>query len=249
MRASRISRDWKYVAFVADIYGIDNSNVTDADEQDAMSTMWRSNATRFAERIQTAVNTASETWGLLVQRVALVGYGLGGTGVLSHAMVGWETVDAVVAFHADGLDALPTPASVVTPKVLVFSGEETDTSTTVMELEGAMNSVNATWEITRLSGVGGEFTDAQDAGFNDWADYRAWVSTQNFLRDALASNGSSYYRSPYQAGFLEDPSPPESINVKSALYDDDDGTQLKGYIAQPDATSFVSPHPTVIILP
>jgi dienelactone hydrolase len=240
-----MSQDWKYVAFVADVYGANGRNITDPSESDTLAAAWRSNATAFAERIQNGVNAAVEAWSIFVnwegtvERVALAGYGLGGTGALMHAMLGWDTVDAVVAFDPDGLESLPPPAAVVAPKVLVLSGEETDASATIMHLEETLNNANATWEITRLS----EVEVGQDGYF------RAWVDSHRFFRDTLSYNGSSIFASPYQPGYWEDPSPPETIRVTTTLYTDVDGTELRGYLARPNDAVFASPHPTIIILP
>jgi dienelactone hydrolase len=240
-----MSQDWKYVTFVADLYGLDNRNITDPNESDALAAAWRSDASAFAERIQEGVNAAVQAWGVFVnwegtvERVALAGYGLGGTGALMHAMLGWETVDAVVAFDADGLELLPPPAAVVAPKILVLSGEETDSADTIMQLEETMNGVNATWEITRLSEV--------EAGQDGY--FRAWVNSHHFFRDALSYNDSTTFASPYQLGYWEDPSPPETIRVTTTLYTDVDGTKLRGYLARPDDAVYASPHPTIIILP
>jgi hypothetical protein len=57
-----------------------------------------------------------------------------------------------------------------------LSGGDDDAHGNQTELEAALNAGNATWEITRYSGVVHGFTDWYSDGYSLKADYRSWES-------------------------------------------------------------------------
>jgi dienelactone hydrolase len=89
-----------YIAFAADIYGADLQTNLTMDQRVELATLYRSNATLFASRIQAAIdtvlafnysnNSSSTSSGAVVavdpDRMALAGYCFGGTGVLTYAL-------------------------------------------------------------------------------------------------------------------------------------------------------------------
>lgn len=236
LRATMYNYDMNLVGFAADIYGIDRHNVSDINERIALATFWRSNGTLFAERIQAAVDLVRTLPQVNSDQIALAGYCFGGTGVLLYGLQGLNDVQAIVSFHG-GLTGLPLPNTWVTPPLLVLSGGADDTSTDVMALETTLNSVNATWEITRYSDVEHAFTVFDDERYNEWADRRSWESTRTFLENVFGIK-------PYETG-----SPPETVSVEAVPYTDVDGTRLQGYLAVPNSSSWIAPHPAVVILP
>jgi hypothetical protein len=80
-----------------------------------------------------------------------------GTGILQYGLLGMNDVAAMVSFHG-GLDGLPEPNVTFEPKVLILSGGEDDTSSQIMDMEIALDTAAAPWEITRYSGIEHAFT-------------------------------------------------------------------------------------------
>lgn len=145
------------VAFAADIYGADLQVVENVTERGELATFYRSNPDVFGSRIQAAIEYVKGLEQVDANNVALFGYCFGGTGVLQYAMYGNDDVSAIVSFHG-GLSFLPETPLPFGPKVLVLSGGEDDATTDIMDLEITLDSVNATWEITRYSGIEHAFT-------------------------------------------------------------------------------------------
>lgn len=167
-RAEMIADELGYIGFAADIYGKDKHEVPNITERIALVNLYRPNATLFSTRIQAAVETVRGLEDVDGDKIALIGYCFGGTGVLTYAMTGINDVQAVVSFHG-GLTTVPTTGDVdVTPKVLVLSGGADDASSDIIDLEMNMDSVNANWEITRYSNIEHAFTVWGDERYNEW---------------------------------------------------------------------------------
>lgn len=156
-----IANDWGFVAFAADIYGADLQIVENITERIELATFYRSNSDVFGSRIRAAVEYVKSLDQVDSDKVALFGYCFGGTGVLQYALNGNDDVAAIVSFHG-GLSSLPEDPMTVGPKVLVLSGGEDDATSDVMDLEITFDNVNASWEITRYSGIEHGFTVFDD---------------------------------------------------------------------------------------
>ena len=217
MRAEMVADELGYVGFAADSYG----TITD-------------DSTMIASHIQAAVDLVRTFEEVDPENVAIIGYGAGGTGVLTYALTGVNDVQAVVSFHA-GLDTLPEAGPAITPKVLVLSGAEDATSFEIVDLEKTLDNATATWEITRYWGIDDAFTVFNDTGYSEWADMRSWDSMREFLAECF---GEKVYES----------SPPNTTMVEAVPYTDVDGTELQSYIALPDE-GWQRPFPAVVILP
>lgn len=233
-RATMLADGLGYVGFAADIYGKDLHVVEDQDQRIALSSMYRGNATLFAERIRASVDLVKTFDEVDPEKVAIIGYCFGGTGVLTYALTGLNDVTAVVSFHG-GLGTLPEAGPAVNPKVLVLSGGEDDASTDIMDLEETLDNATATWEITRYSGIEHAFTNFDDERYNEWADLRSWESMTEFLKESF---GELVYES----------SPPEMPMVEAVEYTDVDGKELKSYLAMP-SDEWQRPLPAVVIIP
>jgi dienelactone hydrolase len=72
-----ISEVWGFVGFAADIYGSDLQTVTNLTERGELATLYRSNATLFSERIQTAVDLIKEHPLVNPDQIAVFGYCFG----------------------------------------------------------------------------------------------------------------------------------------------------------------------------
>ena len=230
-RATLVAEDLGYVGFAADIYGIDKHEVTDIDERRELATLYRSNSTLFVSRIQTAVDEIKALPEVDSDKIAVIGYCFGGSGVITYGLVGAEGVVGLVSFHG-GLSDLPEADAVMEPKLLVLSGGEDDTATEVYDLENTLNAANSTWEITRYSGIEHAFTVWDDDRYNEWADERSWESMRGFLQEAFG-----------EVAF--DGMEPEATKVTALNYTDVDGAELRGYLSLPNSTPAIP----VIILP
>ena len=232
-RATMIAQDLGYVGFAADIYGIDKHEVPDIDERRTLAGLYRDNSTLFISRINAAIETVKGLSTVDANKVALVGYCFGGTGVITYGLLGEDEAIALVSFHG-GL-SIPEAGPEMSPSLLVLSGGDDDASTDVVNLENTLNAANATWEITRYSGIEHAFTVFSDDRYNEWADARSWESMRGFLQEAFGEV-------PYD-GMM-----PESTSVTDINYTDVDGAELRGYLSLP-GENYTTPAPCIVILP
>jgi dienelactone hydrolase len=261
-RATMIAKELGYVGFAADIYGADKHEVEDIDERKALATHYRSNSTLFTSRIKAAVDTVKDLSEVDSGNVAVIGYCFGGTfnlcvssgecqcensnifvgvlslsvgsGVITYGLVGADDVVALASFHG-GLGDFPEAGPVVKPPLLILSGGDDDASTDIVDLEETLNAANASWEITRYSGIEHAFTVFDDDRYNEWADQRSWESMTGFLQEAFGEV-------PFD-GMM-----PDSVSVTPIDYTDVDGAELRGYLSLP-SDDCVTPTPAVVILP
>jgi dienelactone hydrolase len=170
LRAVMIAEELGFVGFAADIYGKELHNVTDTALRSELLDTYRLNATLYSSRIQAAVDLVRTFDDVDTENVAIIGYCFGGTGVLTYVLNGGTDVSAVVSFHG-GLSTIPEAGPVIATQILVLSGGDDDTSTDVMDLELTLDAANATWEITRYSGIEHAFTVFDDERYNEWVCY------------------------------------------------------------------------------
>lgn len=150
MRATLLAEEG-YVGFAADIYGSDLQQVEDMEERVNLTTLYRTNYTLFVSRIQAAVDLVAAHELVDPEKVLLIGYCFGGTGVVDYAFADLKNVKAVVPFHGGLTSLAPVETEVVYPYVLVQSGGVDDAHGNNTELEMMLNMANATWEISRYS--------------------------------------------------------------------------------------------------
>lgn len=180
------------------------------------------------------MDTVKAMPGVDPDRIALAGYCFGGTGVLMYALLGMNDVAAVVSIHG-GLAFNPPAGPTVGPKLLILSGGDDDASSDIMDLEIAFDTANATWEITRYSGIEHAFSVFSDNRYNAFADMRSSESMYHFLQETFD-----------EIDFVSNE--PAEIRVTAVPYEDTDGTMLQGYLAMPDET-WKRPLPAVVIFP
>lgn len=234
LRAEMVADELGYIGFAADIYGKDLHTVENITQRSELASLYRSNVTLFANRIQAAIDTVRTFDEVDDENVAAIGYCFGGTGVIMYALAGINDIKAVVSFHG-GLGALPEPGPVAEPKMLVLSGGADDTSTEIIDLEMTLDAANATWEITRYSDIEHAFTVFDDDRYNEWADMRSWESMKEFLAECFGEK-------PFQS------EPPAVTEVEAVNYTDVDGTELRGYLAMP-SSDWQRPLPAVLVIP
>jgi len=234
-RADMVAEQFGWIGFAADIYGIDKHDVEDMYEKISLSTMYRSNQTLAASRIKAAIDTVKSLDSVNANQVGMIGYCFGGTLAITYGVTGLDEVVAIASYHG-GLSTVPDSGPEIKPKMLILSGGDDDASSDIVDLEATFNAGNATWEITRYSNLEHSFTKFDSSAYNAWADNRSWVSMHGFMNESF--------------GLIEyDGMEPNASNVVSVNYTDVDGTELRGYLALPEADKLVTPAPVVIVLP
>mmetsp|Transcript_66861 Transcript_66861/g.207067 ORF Transcript_66861/g.207067 Transcript_66861/m.207067 type:complete len:594 (+) Transcript_66861:100-1881(+) len=193
-----------YVAFAADIYGVDTPKMTMQDWM-AASTMHRQDAKMYMDKIHGAV-ARTMAWDVVdTSKMAAIGYCFGGTGLINLALAGHSGMQGVAAFPTGlkgvvsfhgGLGGLVAPISGGTrPKVLILAGAK-DTSISnaaVSNLTDDLESVKASYEITRYGpGVVHSFTHWGQAtrgnsGYDATADFRSWYDMKKFFKEIFSS--------------------------------------------------------------
>jgi len=154
IRATMIAKGFGWVGFAADIYGPDLHEIQDFNLKIAQATKYRSDQKLFNSRIQSAVQVLKDHPLVDNSKIAVIGYCLGGTGVLGYSFANTDTMSDIVgavSFHG-GLMDWAVEGTVANP-ILVLSGGNDDAGTAVEELEGRLNEADATWQITRYSGT------------------------------------------------------------------------------------------------
>ena len=149
-RATLLAKEG-YVAFAADIYGSDLQQVESFEERGQLTSLYRTDYALFVSRIQAAVDLVAQHELVNPHEILLIGYCFGGTGVVNFAFSGLQNVKAVVPFHGGLTSLAPIQTDAVYPYILVQSGGIDDAHGNTTELEMALDSANATWEISRYS--------------------------------------------------------------------------------------------------
>ncbi|RXR17711.1 dienelactone hydrolase family protein [Flavobacterium amnicola] len=180
-----------YIAFVADIYGIDK-RPTDAKEAGQQAGYYKTNYAEYQKRIQLALDQLVKA-GANPEKIAVIGYCFGGTGAIEAAR-GNMKVQGVVSFHGglarEGIRAIET----IQPKVLVLHGADDFfvPDTEIKAFQNEMNTAKADWQMVYYADAVHAFTH-KDAGndkskgtaYNEKADKRSWEAMKQFFAEIL----------------------------------------------------------------
>jgi len=180
-----------YIAFVADIYGIDK-RPKDTKEAGQQAGYYKTNYAEYQKRIRLALDQLIKS-GANPDKIAVIGYCFGGTGALEAARSNMK-VQGVVSFHGGlGRDALRT-VEPIQPKVLVLHGAD-DFFVPEAEIKSfheEMNKAKADWQMVYYADAVHAFTH-KDAGndkskgtaYNEKADKRSWGAMKQFFAEIL----------------------------------------------------------------
>eukprot|EP00927_Polykrikos_kofoidii_P073612 TRINITY_DN6962_c0_g1_i7.p1 TRINITY_DN6962_c0_g1~~TRINITY_DN6962_c0_g1_i7.p1 ORF type:complete len:621 (-),score=69.08 TRINITY_DN6962_c0_g1_i7:253-2115(-) len=192
--------DLGYVAFAADIYGVDTPAETMSDWM-AASTKHNSNATMYMGKIRDSFSKLLDYGFVHSDKLAAIGYCFGGTGLVNVAMAGHSGLPGVifpsgllgvVSFHGGLSRGWTSPANGTRPKLLLHSGGEDDTNTDISKLTDDLESISATYELTRYGpNVVHSFTEWDSnmpgrAMYDARADFRSWADTIDFLQEIFS---------------------------------------------------------------
>ncbi len=184
-----------YVGFAIDVYG-KGTQTTDFDRNKAMMDELRANRPELQARLLAALGCLREQPEVDGTAVAAIGFCFGGLSVLDIARTG-EDIAGVVSLHGIFEPPGNTEGNRVTAKVLALHGWEDPLATPedVVGLANEMTSMQADWQIHAYGNTTHAFTnpkaDDWEGGkkYNEDADRRSWLATQNFLAELFGSQG------------------------------------------------------------
>ena len=183
-----------YVTFAADLYG--DGAVTRKAER---ATLWVRRLTKNPlQWVQRGIAALDQLHGVPQadpERIAAIGFGLGGDTALQMAYAGLR-LRGVVNFHG----RFPAPPggreAQRGAELLLFRGEEdgrTPTGETLARLKARLDAARLPWKMVSYPGVFGGFTDPRADGrgpegdrYDAAADKDAWRRTKKFLSRVLA---------------------------------------------------------------
>src|SRR5262249_11946641 len=145
------------------------------------------------ERLQAALGLLVRQSQVDPKRLAAVGYGVGGTGVLELARAGAE-LEGVVCVHGELGTPQPDEAKKVSASILILVGSD-DPFIPLAQIgafEDEMRKGGVDWQIVRYGGAAHDFTNPQagrnlksGSAYDADADRRAGEAIRVFLADAL----------------------------------------------------------------
>jgi dienelactone hydrolase len=190
-RADRLA-DLGYVAFVADLFG---AGVKPRPPQLPTTVVgpFLGDRLRFRQRLWAALDALRRLPECDSDRVAAIGYCVGGCGVLELARAG-APLRGVVSLH--GILSAPNPAQpqTVRSKILVLHGDADPLASfdQVAAFCAEMRSAEANWELGIYGGARHSFTGegifreaSPEAGLHPQSEARSWRMTRDFLAEVL----------------------------------------------------------------
>jgi len=177
-----------YVGFAVDMYG--NGKVgSDTEENQSLMAPLLSDRDVLKDRIISALNFGKSLPGVDPNKVAAIGYCLGGLVVLDLARSG-EDFQGVVSFHGL-LMGSDISEKGIQAKILVLHGERDPMVPLDMvdAFQKEMTKADADWQLHSYGGTYHAFTkpDANDPNlgtkYNQSASERSWKSMQNFFEE------------------------------------------------------------------
>jgi dienelactone hydrolase len=190
-RADRLA-ELGYAAFVADLFG---AGVRPGPPQPPMTVVGPvlEDRLRFRRRLSAGLKVLQERPECDADRIAAIGYCIGGCGVLELARAG-AALRGVVSLH--GILSAPIPAqqNAVVAKILVPHGDADPVALaeSVIDFQKEMRRARANWQFNIYSDAKHSFTGegivgdrTPEAGLHPQTDARSWQTTVEFLREVL----------------------------------------------------------------
>lgn len=182
-----------YVALAIDLFG---KGVAPKDSSDASAKLGVTGSDRslIRGRAEAALAYLAKQPQADPKRIAAVGYGIGGTALLELARSGAD-LEGVAVFHPWSLST-PNAADgkKVSASVLVVVGtDDPAPGNPLQQFESEMRAGGVDWQVLRLGGVAGDFTNPQAGrdlktgyAYDADADARGHALVRNFLAESLA---------------------------------------------------------------
>jgi len=190
-RANQIATELGYVAFALDMFG---NGATAKDHQEAAKLMNALMTNPDAKgRVEAAFDVLKSQPSVDVNRIAALGYCMGGSMALDMAISGMS-LRAVVTFHA-GLKSVSRASGPIKSKIQLNTGAD-DPMVPPEQLnafEDELRKATADWQANVYGGAEHAFTNpnADKAGlpalkYNAAADKRSWHAMRLWLEEAFA---------------------------------------------------------------
>jgi len=183
-----------YVALAGDPYG-DGVEFKDLQEAIKHATALREDPAKFRNRARVALDKLASLPQVDPNRLAAIGYCMGGTFSLELARDG-APLKGIVSFHGGLESQRPAEAGQVKAKILVCTGAD-DPFVPVAQVNGLaeeMTKAKADWQIISYGGTVHSFTnpDADSAGvpglaYNKLADERSWKAMTAFFDEIFGA--------------------------------------------------------------
>lgn len=190
-RANRLA-ELGYATFVADLFG---AGVRPCPPQSPMTVVgpFLEDRLRYRRRLSAGLKTFRERPECDVERIAAIGYCIGGCGVLELARAA-APLRGVVSLHGILSSPMAAQQKTVVSKILVLQGDADPLvpMESVIAFREEMRLAQANWQINFYSdakhsftgeGVVGEGTP--EAGLHAQTEARSWQATVEFLREVL----------------------------------------------------------------
>jgi dienelactone hydrolase len=190
-RADRLA-ELGYTAFVADLFG---AGVRPSPPQSPMTVVgpFLDDRLRFRRRLSAGLKAFQQRAECNADRIAAIGYCIGGCGVLELARAG-APFRGVVSLHGILTAPIPAKPRAVEAKVLVLHGDADPVAQTesLIDFQKEMRLAKANWQINIYGdakhsftgeGLGGHRTP--EAGRHPQTEARSWQTTVEFLREVF----------------------------------------------------------------
>ncbi|MGB2664324.1 MAG: dienelactone hydrolase family protein [Candidatus Acidiferrum sp.] len=190
-RADRLA-ELGYAAFVVDLLGV---GVRPGPPQSPLEVVgpFLKDRMRFRRRLFAALDAFQHRPECGQDRVAAIGYCIGGCGVLELARAG-APLRGVVSLHGILTAPIPAEAKPILPKILVFQGDA-DPLVSFEQLalfRDEMRSAEANWELDIYGSARHSFTGegvvdhpSPEAGLHPQSEARSWRVMLEFLAEVL----------------------------------------------------------------
>jgi dienelactone hydrolase len=179
-----------FVALAADPYG-NGLEVDNLEEAVKQMTAIRETPEKFRQRVRVALDTLSALPQVDSDRLATIGFCMGGMLSLELARDG-APLRGIVSFHGALETDKPAEAGQVKAKVLVCHGNDDPIvpPAQVQAFQEEMTKAGANWQVISYGNTVHSFTnpDAANAGmdgiaYNQQADERSWKSMRDFFAE------------------------------------------------------------------
>ena len=192
-RRARMLAELGYVAFAADIYGIDEP-VTTGEEAGALAGPFYADRGLFRGRVKAGLDVLKAQPECDAERLGAIGYCFGGTAVLELARAAPE-LDAGVSFHGGLSNPTPDDDADIEASILICHGAIDPYVPTdeVVALIESFETHGVDYVFTMYAGAKHAFTNPQHesapagAGVNyvKAADVRSWEAMEEFFEETL----------------------------------------------------------------
>ena len=191
-RRAEMLADMGYVALAGDPYG-GGVEIDDLEQVMQRVNALRDNPDTFRQRVRVALETLTTLPRVDAQRLAAIGYCLGGTFALELARDG-APLAGVVTFHGGLETKRPARFGQVKAKILVCTGAD-DPSVPVEHVNAFANEMTQAgvdWQLISYGHTQHGFTYPDAAGrgidwiaYNEAADKRSWQAMQLFFQEVF----------------------------------------------------------------